>query len=173
MNLTEVVESAVEAIEEFAKQYDVNIRVRRGARDARVLGDRDRLMQVLANLLSNAVKHSPEGGVIEVDTVRNEGYWRVSVTDNGPGIPHSFRSEVFKKFAQADATDRRKRGGTGLGLSISKAIVERLGGRIGFDTEPDVQTCFYFELPVLEQHWGIEAGADRIVAGTVFQPSAE
>jgi signal transduction histidine kinase len=130
-------------------------------------------MQVLANLLSNAVKHSPEGGVVEVETLRNERYWRVSVTDNGPGIPESFRGEVFKKFAQADATDRRKRGGTGLGLSISKAIIDRLGGRIGFDSEMEVETCFHFELPVLQQHWGIEAGGERIVASTGFQPSAE
>jgi PAS domain S-box-containing protein len=173
VNLSDLVTDAVEAIEEYAKQYDVEIRVSPGAKDARVLGDRDRLMQVLANLLSNAVKHSPEDGIIEVETMRNEGYWRVSVSDNGPGIPESFRSEVFKKFAQADATDRRKRGGTGLGLSISKAIVDRLGGRIGFDSEPDVETCFYFELPVLQQHWGIEAGGERIVASSDFRPSAE
>jgi PAS domain S-box-containing protein len=173
VNLADLVANAVEAIEEYAKQYDVQIRVRPGARDARVLGDQDRLMQVLANLLSNAVKHSPEGGVVEVETLRNERYWRVSVTDNGPGIPESFRGEVFRKFAQADATDRRKRGGTGLGLSISKAIIDRLGGRIGFDSEPDVETCFHFELPVLQQHWGIEAGGERIVASTGLRPSAE
>lgn len=173
VNLADLVVNAVEAIEDYAKQYDVKVRANPGAKDARVLGDRDRLMQVLANLLSNAVKHSPEDGVVEVDTVRTAGYWRVTVTDNGPGIPASFRSEVFKKFAQADATDRRKRGGTGLGLSISKAIIDRLGGRIGFDSEPGVATRFYFELPVLQQHWAIEAGGERIVSSTGFQPAAE
>jgi signal transduction histidine kinase len=151
----------------------VHIQAATATGDVRVLGDKDRLMQVLTNLISNAVKHSPEGGLIDVATVRNEGYWRVRVTDTGPGIPESFRSEVFKKFAQADATDRRRRGGTGLGLSISKAIVDRLGGRIGFDSEPGVRTSFYFELPMLRSHWGVEVGGERIVASSGLQPSAE
>ena len=138
VNVAGLVTSAVEANQDYAKQFGVQIDVEPGPANARVLGDKDRLMQVLANLLSNAVKHSPEGGTIEVTTVSNDGYWRICVTDHGPGIPESFRSEVFKKFAQADATDRRRRGGTGLGLSISKAIIDRLGGRIGFDSEPGV-----------------------------------
>ena len=86
VNLSDLVTNAVEAVEEYAKQYDVEIRVTPGAKDARALGDQDRLMQVLANLLSNAVKHSPEAGVVEVETTRNDGYWRVSVSDNGPGV---------------------------------------------------------------------------------------
>ncbi len=163
VDLGELVVDAVEANQEYAKQFDVCIQVDIGAKNARVLGDKGRLMQVLTNLLSNAVKHSPEDGTISVEIVDNEGYWRVKVTDNGPGIPESFRGEVFKKFAQADATDRRKRGGTGLGLSISKAIIDRLGGRIGFDSEPGIRTCFYFDLPVMQRHWSTEAGAQRIM----------
>ena len=173
VNVADLVTSAVEANQEYATQFGVQIDVDQGPDDARVLGDKDRLMQVLANLLSNAVKHSPEGGSIDVAIVSNDGYWRVCVTDCGPGIPESFRDEVFKKFAQADATDRRRRGGTGLGLSISKAIIDRLGGRIGFDSEPGVRTCFYFELPKMRPHWTIEAGGERIVASTGLQASAE
>jgi signal transduction histidine kinase len=173
VNVAELVASAVEANQEYAKQFGVGIDVDPGPDDARVLGDKDRLMQVLANLLSNAVKHSPEGGMIEVKTVGNGGYWRISVIDYGPGIPASFRGDVFKKFAQADATDRRRRGGTGLGLSISKAIIDRLGGRIGFDSEPGVRTCFYFELPKMQSHWTVEAGGERIVASTGLRASAE
>jgi signal transduction histidine kinase len=104
---------------------------------------------------------------------RNDRYWRVSVIDNGPGIPQSFRGEVFKKFAQADATDRRKQGGTGLGLSISKAIIDRLGGHIGFDSEPGIRTCFYFELPMMQPYWSAEAGAERFAAETEFRLPAE
>ncbi len=173
VNVAELVANAVEANQEYAMQFGVQIDVEPGPDDARVLGDKDRLMQVLANLLSNAVKHSPEGGTIDVATVSKKGYWRVCVTDYGPGIPESFRGEVFKKFAQVDATDRRHRGGTGLGLSISKAIIDRLGGRIGFDSEPGVRTCFYFELPRMQPHWTIEAGGERIVASTGLQASAE
>ncbi len=173
VNVAELVAGAVEANEEYAKQFGVQIDVETGPDDARVLGDKDRLMQVLANLLSNAVKNSPEGGTADVATVSRDGYWRVSVTDYGPGIPESFRGEIFGKFAQADATDRRRRGGTGLGLSISKAIIDRLGGRIGFDSEPGTRTCFYFELPKMQSHWTVEAGGERIVASTGLQAPAE
>jgi signal transduction histidine kinase len=173
VNLEELVADAVEANQDYAKQFGVHLRVRFGTEKARVLGDKDRLMQVLANLLSNAVKHSPKGGEISVETARNEAYWRVMVTDNGSGIPESFHPEVFKKFAQADASDRRKRGGTGLGLSISKAIIDRLGGRIDFESDPGIRTCFYFDLPMMQQHWGVEAGAERIMASAGLEAGRE
>ncbi len=173
VNLEELVAGAVEANQDYAKQFGVHLLVRSGTENARVLGDEDRLMQVLTNLLSNAVKHSAKGGEISVETVRNEAYWRVMVTDNGSGIPESFQPEVFKKFAQADASDRRKRGGTGLGLSISKAIIDRLGGRIGFESDPGTRTCFYFDLPMMRQHWGVEAGAERIMASAGLEAGRE
>jgi DNA-binding response OmpR family regulator len=69
------------------------------------------------------------------------------VSDNGSGIPEQFRGQVFQKFAQADSSDTRKKGGTGLGLAITKSIVEQMGGSIGFDSEPDVQTTFFIEFP--------------------------
>ena len=173
VNLQELVVEAVEANQNYAKQFGVHLLVSSGTVNARILGDKDRLMQVLANLLSNAVKHSPPGGEISVETVRNEAYWRVMVTDNGSGIPESFHPEVFKKFAQADASDRRKRGGTGLGLSISKAIIDRLGGRIDFESDPGIRTCFYFDLPMMQQHWGVEAGAERIMASAGLEAGRE
>jgi len=72
---------------------------------------------------------------------------RVWVADSGPGVPLEFRDRMFGRFAQADASDRRARGGTGLGLSICRSIVEAHGGRMGFTTQADVRTEFYFELP--------------------------
>ncbi|MDH3756697.1 MAG: PAS domain S-box protein [Gammaproteobacteria bacterium] len=173
VNLGKLVMDAVEANQDYAQQFGVHLQLDTGVENAWVLGDKDRLMQVLTNLLSNAVKHSPEDGVIRVETVHNDAYWRVTVTDNGAGIPESFYDEVFKKFAQADATDRRKRGGTGLGLSISKAIIDRLGGRIAFESVPGVRTCFYFELPIMQPHWDVEAGAERIAASAGFAAHAD
>jgi DNA-binding response OmpR family regulator len=72
----------------------------------------------------------------------------VFVKDRGPGIPAAFQDRVFEKFAQADASDVRKKGGTGLGLAITRELVERMGGSIGFETVPGQGTCFYFDLPV-------------------------
>jgi len=72
------------------------------------------------------------------------------VRDQGPGIPAEFKSHIFEKFAQADATDARQKGGTGLGLSIVRQIVERLGGKVGFRDAPGGGTIFYVVLPC----WG-------------------
>jgi signal transduction histidine kinase len=70
------------------------------------------------------------------------------VRDRGAGVPEDFRSRVFEKFAQADSSSTRKNGGTGLGLAISKAIIEQMGGSIGFDSVAGQGATFYFDLPV-------------------------
>ena len=114
---------------------------------AMVRVDANRMMQVLANLLSNAAKYSPAGGKVLVAVERVGQRIRVAVKDNGPGIADEFKNQIFQKFAQADSSDTRKKGGTGLGLSIAKAIVEQMGGSIGFDSQPNVQTTFYVEFP--------------------------
>jgi len=112
--------------------------------------DSDRFMQVMANLLSNAAKFSPHGGVVEITTEHGEGSLRVLVSDRGPGIPEEFRSKIFDKFSQADASDSRQKSGTGLGLSIVKAIMEKHGGEIGFETEVGAGTTFYVTFPAPE-----------------------
>jgi signal transduction histidine kinase len=149
--IDDLIARAIEANQDFAQQYGVRLQAQPGIHEARVLADMDRLMQVLTNLLSNAVKHSPRGDVVLVGVQRQDGYWRVSVVDNGPGIPESFRDNIFSKFAQADGSDRRKSGGTGLGLSICKAIIDRLGGRIDFESDSGVRTSFHFDLPVMQR----------------------
>ena len=120
-------------------------------------GDPGRLLQVMANLLSNAAKFSERGSEVTVGVERHGGTARVVVRDTGPGVPEAFRRRIFQRFAQADGADSRRQGGTGLGLSISKAIVERHGGRIGFDSRPG-DTTFYFTLPIL-----VEASASEML----------
>lgn len=132
----------------FAQGLGVAIELEDGD-DANVLIDSDRLTQVLTNLISNAAKFSPPGGVVRIRIDREgEAAVRVTVSDNGPGIPADFCARIFQKFAQADASDTRAKGGTGLGLSIAKTITEKLGGRIGFDTVPGKGTSFHIVLPI-------------------------
>jgi PAS domain S-box-containing protein len=150
LDLAGVLKEALEVNAVYARYYEVALRPVRTESGVVVLGDSDRLQQVLANLLSNAAKFSPRGGTVEVEMVREEGRVRISVSDQGPGIPEEFRSRVFERFAQADDSITRHDRGTGLGLSISKAIVERHGGRIWFESEPWVRTTFSFDLPVSE-----------------------
>jgi len=106
--------------------------------------DRARLLQVFANLLSNACKFSKRGGTVSLEVVPEKNMVRFLVRDNGPGIPDSFRSNIFKPFSQADSTDTREKGGTGLGLSICKQLVERMGGEIGYTSDPGRETVFWF-----------------------------
>jgi signal transduction histidine kinase len=94
-----------------------------------VHGDADRLEQVLQNLAANALRHTPEGGRISLSATRVADGVRITVRDNGPGIPPEHLPLIFDRFYKGDAS-RRSTGGSGLGLSIVKTIVERHGGTI-------------------------------------------
>lgn len=109
--------------------------------------DPNRIIQVLTNFLSNAGKFSRPGSRVWIGLEDQGEHVRVSVRDEGPGIPLKDRGKIFERFADMTNSDRASKGGTGLGLSICKAIVESLGGTIGFETKEGVGTTFYFYLP--------------------------
>jgi PAS domain S-box-containing protein len=131
----------------FAQGRSVELRLESEETDALVFGDEDRLMQVLTNLLSNAVKVSPRGETVTIGIHRKGAQIRTLIQDRGPGIPEDFRGRIFQKFAQADRRDDSStRMGTGLGLAIAKALIEKMSGTIGFETETGRGTTFYFDL---------------------------
>jgi PAS domain S-box-containing protein len=118
----------------------------------RVIGDADRLRQVLLNLLGNAVKFTAGGSVTVRAVVDSQDGDRsilhFSVTDTGPGIAADVAERLFEPFRQADQSTRRRFGGTGLGLSISRRIVELMGGKIGFDSSLGRGSTFWFTIPL-------------------------
>jgi signal transduction histidine kinase len=153
VELTGLLEQALEDNHAFGAQLGVTYRLIHGEPGLRVQGDPNRLLQLLANLLSNAAKFSPPQGTVEIAAERHGGWARVSVRDHGPGIAKEFWPRIFTRFAQADSSNSRQKGGTGLGLSICKALVESMGGRIGFETDTESATghgtTFHFELPLI------------------------
>lgn len=151
--VTPLVRYSVELIAPFSREHNVQIMFEPGP-DALIRVDADRLNQALSNLLSNAIKFSPAGGHVWVSTRLHDGRIRISIRDEGPGIPEAFRARMFEKFAQADAADNRQKGGTGLGLAISRELVERMEGSIGFTTEIGKGTEFFVEFAAITSDTG-------------------
>ncbi|AZP12292.1 PAS domain S-box protein [Undibacterium parvum] len=147
VNLKDLIAQSIEANAAYAASYQVRYRMEQTSLNGIAIGDPDRLMQVLANLLSNAAKFSPPGAEIEIRLAEAEAYWRVEVEDHGSGIPLDFQSRIFEAFAQAESDNTRQQGGTGLGLNISKKLIGKMGGEIGYVTQPGLGTCFWFTVP--------------------------
>ncbi|MBB5985446.1 PAS domain-containing sensor histidine kinase [Sphingobium lignivorans] len=142
-DLNPLAKRAVTDMRPLAREKNVTIRLQLPAEPSEACVDDQRLLQVLVNLLSNAIKFSPPDGEIIVDVSAHPGIHRVSVTDNGPGVPDELHPRIFSRFAQALGS----RVGTGLGLAISKEIVERLGGSIHCRSRSGDGANFYFDLP--------------------------
>lgn len=117
--------------------------------------DQNRFMQLMTNLLGNAMKFTEQGSIRFGYELLPDGTWRFFVTDTGRGIPAEKIGEVFKRFVKLDAFTN----GTGLGLAICQHIVERLGGRIGVESEQGRGSTFWFTLPGQETKPGKETEA--------------
>jgi len=101
--------------------------------------------RILHNLVGNSIKFAPEGGAIRISALSDSpSMLRVTVSDDGPGIPSELRDRLFQKFTTGDVSGR----GTGLGLAFCRLAVEAHGGRIWVDTEPGRGSTFSFTLPV-------------------------
>lgn len=147
VDLRELAMRSIDAVSGMASDHKVQVELD-GRATATVMGDMDRLIQVIVNLLSNALKFSPSGETVTVRLMVDDGPTvTLTVLDRGPGVPEAFRSRIFEKFAQADSSDTRQRGGTGLGLAISREIAERHGGRLWFDPDPGHGAVFHLQLP--------------------------
>ncbi len=143
VDLAEVLRSEVELAGPGAEGHELHLDAPDGLT---VSGDRDRLAQVVGNMLANAIKYSPEGGRVLVRGDRAGSSVRVSVQDEGIGIPAEHQPRVFTKFFRGAA---RESGiaGVGLGLAVAREIVEAHGGRMAFWSTEDEGSTFWFELP--------------------------
>ena len=137
---------------------------------AHLLGDVNRLQQILLNLVGNAIKFTETGEVAVCIGLAGAAWQerpmlRFEVRDTGIGVPEAVRETIFEPFRQADSSTTRKHGGTGLGLAISRQIIELMGGRIGVTDNPAGGSIFWFTLP-LEQPGQVAPAADDQAALT-------
>ena len=143
--------------------------------DFQVLGDQQRLKQVLLNLLSNAIKYNRPNGSVTISCAQEHGRVRLSVSDTGPGISVGLQARLFTPFDRLDAETKGIEG-TGLGLALSKGLVEAIGGTLGVNSEVGKGSTFWIELPCApspesdgpESSGPLALGAAKVAESTVL-----
>jgi CheY-like chemotaxis protein len=152
VDLSAVVEEALDAIRPTAAGRGILLSVDGLARGCTVEGDAERLQQVAWNLLSNAIKFTEEGGAVRVELTANHTHATLTVSDTGRGIEQEFLPHVFERFSQADSSTTRRFGGLGLGLAIVRHIVEVHGGYIAATSAgPGLGSTFRVDLPLCDR----------------------
>lgn len=141
----EIVSKAVEAVVDLSNSKSIKIVA--PETNYELIADSARLVQVLINLLGNALKFSPDGSTIVIDEAQSDTYTRISVNDEGRGIPKDQQSGIFDRFQQVNPTDKAEKQGTGLGLAICKSIIEAHKGRIGVTSQVGKGSSFWVEIP--------------------------
>ena len=130
VNLVPVIESAIESVRLAAEAKSIRLQSRIDSQAGLLLGDANRLQQVVWNLLSNALKFTPKDGRVEIRLQRVNSHAEITVSDTGLGISSDFLPFVFDRFRQHDSTTTRSYGGLGLGLAIVRQLVELHGGTV-------------------------------------------
>ncbi|MFQ5354208.1 MAG: ATP-binding protein [Thermodesulfobacteriota bacterium] len=151
VDMRELINSTVKGCFKDAEDREVTIKAELPEVLPSVMGDRDRLEQVLVNLFDNAIKYTPAGGRVVV-TARVQGpYVCVDVTDTGIGIPEDDISRIFERFYRVDKARSRALGGTGLGLAIVKHIIQGHNGRLEVKSRLGLGSTFSFFLRACEE----------------------
>jgi len=166
VDLASVVQSAIEQARPLIDRKGHTLATRLGDAHVTVIGDRKRLVQVMANLINNAAKYTPDGGEIKVRAETACDAIRLSVIDNGIGIDAALLPQVFELFTQAKRTPDRAQGGLGLGLALVRSMVGLHGGRVeAASAGPGRGSRFDVTLPLHHAAPAVAAPADGGVSG--------
>ena len=161
VDLTAVVNSAVETLRPAADAKEIRVYVVLDFGAGTILGDPVRLQQVVWNLLSNAIKFTHKTGSVRVSLERINSHIELSVSDTGPGIDEDFLPYVFDRFRQGDASSSKKFAGLGLGLAIVRQLVELHGGTVQASNRTEENgALFTVKLPVMALRQQAESGLD-------------
>jgi CheY-like chemotaxis protein len=166
LDISEVTKAALETLSPAVNAKGLELRTSIDSSAGFVVGDANRIQQILWNLLSNAVRYTQTGGWIEVKLARADDCVRISISDSGEGIDPSFLPYVFDRFRQADASTTRRHGGLGLGLSIVKHLTELHGGSVeALSAGKGAGSTFSVILPSRPPAIMGGVSADKIAAG--------
>jgi signal transduction histidine kinase len=147
-NLQDVIEVVIENIEKMIAKNHIKFVLEKAEKLPNVVMDKERITLAFQNLLDNAVKYTPEYGSVAVKIIEEKGYLKISIKDDGAGIPKEDQSKLFSKFFRASNVVRMETEGTGLGLFISKNIIEKHGGTISIQSEEGHGTEAVFTIPI-------------------------
>ena len=152
IRLESVIELAIDSLQPLAEEKSIVLELTSSPKVSEVIGDSDRLQQIVWNLLSNAIKFTPEEGKVEVrlESVGDEA--QIQIIDNGIGIAPDFLPYVFDRFRQADSSTTRSYGGLGLGLAIVRHLVEQHGGKVDAENNPGEGAKFTVALPLAQRN---------------------
>jgi PAS domain S-box-containing protein len=149
-DLGDIVAEAVRTMQPLLSKYEQNLTVELPAEIPQVYADPRRTVQVLVNLLGNASKYGPPEAEIQLKVTLSNDQVRISVLDQGPGIPPEARADIFHRFIYPEGEPDHSQAGAGLGLSVVKAIVEAHNGQVGVDDRPGGGAIFWFTLTVVK-----------------------
>jgi PAS domain S-box-containing protein len=149
--MDELVQEIMENVQETTQTHHLQFA---GLCPAQVLGDRDRIGQVLINLLTNAIKYSPQADSVLIRVARDNNRILVSIQDFGIGIADEYQHKIFERFYQVTDAEEKTFPGLGIGLYISHEIVRRHGGQMWVESEKGKGATFHMSLPLLEEEKG-------------------
>jgi PAS domain S-box-containing protein len=148
VDLSQVVRTVVVTMQPKIQEKRQSLAVQVDPAATQVIGDNDKLIQVLTNYVSNAHKYTPEGGAIRLDVTQQGALAHIAVADNGHGIAPEDQQRLFTRFYRVDNAMTKVVGGTGLGLSIVKQLIELQGGEVGLQSALGEGSTFWFTVPL-------------------------
>jgi PAS domain S-box-containing protein len=159
VELAQIIGAAVDTLHPAADAKSISLAVSIDENTGSVVGDADRLQQVIWNLVSNAIKFTPSGGQVEVRLAQIDSHAEISVSDSGIGINPNFLPFVFERFRQADSSTTRSGSGLGLGLAIVRHLVELHGGTVRAQSKGEGSgAIFTIKLPLADAGESVSAG---------------
>ena len=143
-----MIQTKIDKMKVLAAQKEVKLKVSLSDSSIMITADKEIIERIIANLVNNAISYSLPGGNIEVKAGKEGEFIKVSVRDEGRGIPKDFHEKIFEKFNQKIEDGIRRRSSTGLGLTFCKMAIEAHSGKIWVESEEGKGSTFFFTIPI-------------------------